>query len=49
MDDVISTGGTLEPILEAIKESGQKLQDIIIAIEKGDGRERLSREKLDGP
>ena len=41
VDDVISTGGTLEPILEAIEEMGAILQDIIIAIEKGDGRERL--------
>ena len=49
VDDVISTGGTLEPILEAIEGMGAKLQDIIIAIEKGDGRERLSREKPGWP
>ena len=49
VDDVISTGGTLEPILEAIEGIGAKLQDIIIAIEKGDGRERLSREKPEWP
>ena len=49
MDDVISTGGTLEPILEAIEGMGTKLQDIIIAIEKGDGRERLSKEKPGWP
>ena len=45
VDDVISTGGTLEPILEAIEGIGAKLQDIIIAIEKGNGRERLSIER----
>ncbi len=45
VDDVISTGGTLEPILEAIERMGAKLQDIIIAIEKGNGRERLLKEK----
>ena len=45
VDDVISTGGTLEPILEAIEGMGAKLQDIIIAIEKGNGRERLSKER----
>ena len=47
VDDVISTGGTLEPILDAIEGMGAKLQDIIIAIEKGDGRERLSIERPD--
>ena len=49
VDDVISTGGTIEPILSAIEELGAKLQDIIIAIEKGDGRERLSRERPGWP
>ena len=49
LDDVISTGGTLEPILETIEGMGAKLQDIIIAIEKGEGRERLSVEKPEWP
>ena len=49
VDDVISTGGTLEPILEAIEGIGAKLQHIIIAIEKGDGRKRLSKEKPEWP
>tara|TARA_B100000686_G_scaffold161784_1_gene169372 strand:+ start:606 stop:1184 length:579 start_codon:yes stop_codon:yes gene_type:complete len=49
VDDVISTGGTLEPILEAIEDMGAVLQDIIIAIEKGDGRERLAEERPDWP
>ena len=49
VDDVISTGGTLEPILEAIERMGAKLQDIIIAIEKGNGRERLLNEKPQWP
>ena len=49
VDDVISTGGTLEPILEAIEGIGAKIQHIIIAIEKGDGRERLSKEKPGWP
>ena len=49
VDDVISTGGTLEPILEAIERMGAKLQDIIIAIEKGNGRERLLKEKPQWP
>ncbi len=49
VDDVISTGGTLEPILEAIEDMGAILQDIIIAIEKGDGRERLALERPKWP
>ena len=49
VDDVISTGGTLEPILEAFEDMGAILLDIIIAIEKGDGRERLALEKPKWP
>jgi adenine phosphoribosyltransferase len=49
VDDVISTGGTLEPILEALEGIGAVLQDIIVAIEKGEGRERLSKERPDWP
>ena len=45
VDDVISTGGTLEPILATLEEMGVILQDIVIAIEKGDGRERLAKER----
>ena len=37
VDDVISTGGTLEPILVTLEEMGVILQDIVIAIEKGEG------------
>ena len=49
VDDVISTGGTLEPILEALEGMGAVLQDIIVAIEKGEGRERLSKERPEWP
>ena len=45
VDDVISTGGTLEPILDTLEEMGVILQDIVIAIEKGEGRERLAKER----
>jgi len=45
VDDVISTGGTLEPILATLEEMGVILQDIVIAIEKGEGRERLAKER----
>ena len=41
VDDVISTGGTLEPLLQALEEMGAILKGVVIAIEKGEGRERL--------
>ena len=49
VDDVISTGGTLEPILATLEEMGVILQDVVIAIEKGEGRERLAKERPDWP
>ncbi len=49
VDDVISTGGTLEPILATLEKMGVILQDIVIAIEKGVGRERLAKERPDWP
>jgi len=49
VDDVISTGGTLEPLLETLENMGVILQDIVIAIEKGNGRERLNKERPNWP
>jgi adenine phosphoribosyltransferase len=49
VDDVISTGGTLEPILESLEGMGAVLQDVVVAIEKGNGRERLSAERPEWP
>ena len=49
VDDVISTGGTLEPLLEKLEEMGVILKDVVIAIEKGEGRERLNRERPEWP
>ena len=49
VDDVISTGGTLEPILETLEDMGVVLQDIVIAIEKGEGRKRLAKERPGWP
>lgn len=49
VDDVISTGGTLEPLLEALEGMGAVLHDVIVAIEKGEGRDRLSKERPDWP
>lgn len=44
VDDVISTGGTLAPLLRAFREAGLHVQDIIVAIEKGEGRARIEKE-----
>ena len=41
--------GHLEPLLDAFEEIGVILQDIVIAIEKGDGRERLAKERPGWP
>jgi adenine phosphoribosyltransferase len=49
VDDVISTGGTLEPLLETLENMGVILQDIVIAIEKGEGRKRLNHERPTWP
>ncbi|HIE82094.1 MAG TPA: adenine phosphoribosyltransferase [Candidatus Poseidoniales archaeon] len=49
VDDVISTGGTLEPLLERLESMGVILVDVVVAIEKGEGRERLNRERPDWP
>ena len=44
VDDVISTGGTLGPLLAAFRQMGVVVQDIVIAVEKGDGRAALEKE-----
>ena len=49
VDDVISTGGTLQPLLEALEEIGAILKGVVIAIEKGKGRERLAEERPNWP
>ena len=49
VDDVISTGGTLEPLLDALEEIGAILKGVVIAIEKGKGRERLAEERPNWP
>ncbi|MBE6485838.1 MAG: purine phosphoribosyltransferase family protein [Methanosphaera stadtmanae] len=38
IDDVVSTGGTLTSVINAIDEIGANLEHIIIPIEKDDGR-----------
>lgn len=41
VDDVVSTGGTLHPILKAVEGSGATVQDCWIVFEKGDGMNKI--------
>ena len=41
VDDVVSTGGTLHPVLKAVEESGAIVQDCWIVFEKGDGMNNI--------
>jgi adenine phosphoribosyltransferase len=44
VDDVISTGGTLKAVIDALNEIGVEIVDIIIVIEKGEGKFQLEQE-----
>jgi adenine phosphoribosyltransferase len=44
VDDVISTGGTLAPLLRAFREADIAVADIVVVIEKGDGRAQVERD-----
>lgn len=44
VDDVISTGGTLKALVEALKAIGAEIEDIIIVVEKTDRKAALERE-----
>jgi adenine phosphoribosyltransferase len=44
VDDVISTGGTLLATLEGLKAAGAKVKDIVVAVQRGEGAERLRRQ-----
>jgi adenine phosphoribosyltransferase len=41
VDDVVSTGGTLHPILQALDGMGAIVQDCWIVFEKGEGMEKI--------
>ena len=41
VDDLISTGGTLIGILRALEQMGVEVVDIIIVIDKGEGRKKV--------
>ena len=44
IDDVISTGGTLAPLLFALREMRVDVREVLVLIEKGDGRARVEKE-----
>lgn len=44
VDDVISTGGTLRGILKAFGQMGVEVVDVIIVIDKGEGRRIIEEE-----
>ncbi len=38
IDDVISTGGTSRAVIKALEKAGAEIKDIIVIIERGDGK-----------
>lgn len=46
IDDVISTGGTLEAVWQAVNSAGADIVDIIVVIERGEGAGRLRQAGL---
>ncbi|MDW5563360.1 MAG: hypoxanthine/guanine phosphoribosyltransferase [Methanomassiliicoccus sp.] len=44
VDDVLSTGGTLRPLILALRAAGAVVVDVLVAVEKGDTRPGLERE-----
>lgn len=43
VDDVVSTGGTLGAIIEAVQRSGARLVDVVVVFEKGQGRQAVEQ------
>jgi adenine phosphoribosyltransferase len=44
VDDVISTGGTLGPLLTVLRQMAVEVAGILILIEKGEGKAQIERE-----
>jgi len=38
VDDVISTGGTMKAVIQALEQAGAIIEDIVVVIERGEGR-----------
>ena len=43
VDDVLSTGGTMSAILDALRENGITVVDVLVVFSKGPGKEDLRR------
>ncbi|NLK26224.1 MAG: purine phosphoribosyltransferase family protein [Euryarchaeota archaeon] len=43
VDDVISTGNTTGAVIEALKQAGVEIVDVVIVLERGEGRETIER------
>lgn len=43
VDDVVSTGGTLGAVIEAVRHVGARLVDAVVIFEKGEGRANVER------
>ena len=41
LEDVLSTGGTLEAVIEGVHRAGAEVTEIVAVVEKGDGLKRL--------
>jgi len=44
IDDVVSTGGTMIAVLNALKQMGVEIVDVVAVIEKGNGKDIVKRE-----
>jgi len=44
VDDVLSTGGTMVAVLNALKGAGVEVVDIVTVVEKGNGKDRVKNE-----
>lgn len=44
VDDVVSTGGTMIAVLNALEGAGVEIADIVAVVEKGNGKERVKNE-----
>jgi len=44
VDDVVSTGGTMIAVLNALKSSGVEIVDVVAVVEKGEGKMRVKKE-----
>ena len=44
IDDVLSTGGTMRSVIEGVKQTKARVENIVIVVEKGDGMQNLKQD-----